>query len=91
MAGGIHKMGKGNNQEGHETKGNGNAERGAAQLVRQVAWNNDRAQSYAFPGRSEAEASDVVRTCTIIVCDRMASGIHIFDLMCLLNFPWVLN
>ncbi|WMV08847.1 hypothetical protein MTR67_002232, partial [Solanum verrucosum] len=33
----------------------------------------DRAHCYAFPGRSEAETSDVVITGTLLVCDRMAS------------------
>ena len=34
---------------------------------------NDRAHCYAFPGRSEAEASDAVITGNLLVCDCMAS------------------
>ena len=33
----------------------------------------DRAHCYAFPGRSEAETSDVVITGNLLVCDCMAS------------------
>ncbi len=40
---------------------------------REVARQDDRAQCYAFSDNNEAEASDAVITCTILVCDRMAN------------------
>ncbi|KAH0743175.1 hypothetical protein KY290_031168 [Solanum tuberosum] len=40
---------------------------------REVAHHDDRAQYYAFPGKTEVEASDVVITSIILVCDRMAN------------------
>ncbi|WMV25561.1 hypothetical protein MTR67_018946 [Solanum verrucosum] len=39
----------------------------------EVAHHDDRAHYYAFSGKNEAEASDTVITCTILVCDRMAN------------------
>ena len=39
----------------------------------EVAPQDDRAQCYAFPGKNEADASNAVITCTILVCDRMAN------------------
>ncbi|WMV14705.1 hypothetical protein MTR67_008090, partial [Solanum verrucosum] len=52
--------------------------RGAMQPGREVARQDDMAQCYAFHGKTEAEASDAVITCTILVCDRMANVL--FDL-----------
>ena len=45
----------------------------AAQHGRGNGQTGDRAHCYAFPGRSEAEASDVVITGNLLVCDFMAS------------------
>ena len=39
----------------------------------EVVCRDDMAQFYAFPGKTEVEASDAVITCTIIVCDWMAN------------------
>ncbi|WMV49430.1 hypothetical protein MTR67_042815 [Solanum verrucosum] len=47
--------------------------RGTIQLGREVARHEDMAQCYAFSGKTEAEASDAVITCTILVCDRMTN------------------
>ncbi|WMV46258.1 hypothetical protein MTR67_039643 [Solanum verrucosum] len=60
------------------TKGNGNRGRGNAQLGKEVARQDDRAQCYAFSSKNEVEASDAVITCTILMCDRMANVL--FDL-----------
>ncbi|WMV14263.1 hypothetical protein MTR67_007648 [Solanum verrucosum] len=65
--------GRGGNQRGYGGQGNGNACRGAVQLGKEVARQDDRAQCYAFPVKSETESSDVVITCTILVCDRMST------------------
>ena len=45
----------------------------AAQHGRGNRQTGDRAHCYAFPGRSEAETSDVVITGILLVCDCMAS------------------
>ena len=45
----------------------------AAQHGRGNGQTGDRAHCYAFPGRSEAETSDVVITGNLLVCDCMAS------------------
>ena len=45
----------------------------AAQPGRGNGQTGDRAHCYAFPGRSEAETSDVVITGNLLVCDCMAS------------------
>ncbi|KAH0665419.1 hypothetical protein KY285_026625 [Solanum tuberosum] len=47
--------------------------RGAVQPGREVARQDDMAQCYAFLGKNEAETSDAVITCTILVCDQMAN------------------
>ena len=60
---GGHQNGRGDGQTGATTSQHG---RGNGQTI-------DRAQCYAFPGRSEAEASDAVITCNLLVCDCMAS------------------
>ena len=44
-----------------------------AQRGRGNGQTGDRAHCYAFPGRSEAETSDVVITGNVLVCDCMAS------------------
>lgn len=48
------------------------------QSGREVARHDDRAQCYAFSGKTEAEASNAVITCTILVCGMMAN--ILFDL-----------
>ena len=45
----------------------------AVQPVRGHRQTGDRAHCYAFPGWSEAETSDAVITCNLLVCDCMAS------------------
>ena len=45
----------------------------AAQHGRGNGQTGDRAHCYAFPGRSEAETSDVVITGNLLICDYMAS------------------
>ncbi|WMV14470.1 hypothetical protein MTR67_007855 [Solanum verrucosum] len=65
--------GRGGNQRGHEGRENGNTCRGAVQPCREVARQDDRAQCYAFPGKTEAETFDVVITCTNLVCDWMTN------------------
>ena len=45
----------------------------AAQHGRGNGQTGDRAHCYAFPGMSEAETSNVVITCNLLVCDCMAS------------------
>ncbi|KAH0745921.1 hypothetical protein KY285_007578 [Solanum tuberosum] len=52
--------GNGNNGRGRPQGGRGG--KGNAQLGREVARQDDRAQCYAFPGKNEAEASDAVIT-----------------------------
>ncbi|WMV13913.1 hypothetical protein MTR67_007298, partial [Solanum verrucosum] len=52
---------------------NGNAGRGTAQQGREIARQNDMAQCYAFPGKSEAETPGTMIIFTILVCDRMAN------------------
>ncbi|WMV49629.1 hypothetical protein MTR67_043014 [Solanum verrucosum] len=44
-----------------------------AQPCKEVIHQDDRAQCYAFPGKSEAESSNAVITCIIIVCEWMAN------------------
>lgn len=50
-----------------------NIGRGLTQPGRKVTCQDVRAQCYAFSSNNEAESSDVVITCTILVCDRMAN------------------
>ncbi|KAH0673662.1 hypothetical protein KY284_024749 [Solanum tuberosum] len=65
--------GRGGNQQGRVGRGNGNAGRGAVKPDREVARQDDRVQCYAFLGKSEAKAPDVVIACTILVCDLMSN------------------
>ncbi|WMV59720.1 hypothetical protein MTR67_053105 [Solanum verrucosum] len=67
--------GRRGNQRGRGSRGNGNGNggRGNMQPGREVARHDDRAQCYAFPDNNEAEDSDKVIICTILVCDRMAN------------------
>ncbi|WMV09491.1 hypothetical protein MTR67_002876 [Solanum verrucosum] len=62
-------------------------DRGTAQTGREVAHQDDRAQCYAFRGKSEAECSNAVITCTILVCDRMS--IVLFDLGSIYSYVFV--
>ncbi|WMV38079.1 hypothetical protein MTR67_031464, partial [Solanum verrucosum] len=58
--------------------------RGAVQPGKEVARREYKAQFYAFPGKTEVEASDVVTTCTILNCDRMANetgGLGLFGFL----------
>ncbi|KAH0746358.1 hypothetical protein KY285_008015 [Solanum tuberosum] len=64
---------RGGNQQGRGGRGNGNADKGTVHSGREVARQDDRAQCYAFPSKSEAEASGAVITTTILDCDRMAN------------------
>ncbi|XP_049414653.1 uncharacterized protein LOC125877388 [Solanum stenotomum] len=63
--------GRGGNQIGGAIWGNGNARSGALQPGREVACQDDIAQLYAFPSKIKVDASDVVITITIPVCERM--------------------
>ena len=45
------------------------------ELGKEVSHHDDRAQCYAFRGKTNAEAFDVVTTCTILVCDQKANVI----------------
>ncbi|KAH0655262.1 hypothetical protein KY285_030144 [Solanum tuberosum] len=47
--------------------------RGAVQPSKEVARRDDKAQFYAFPGNTEVETSYAVITCTILICDQMAT------------------
>ena len=55
------------------SRGGGQVGTSAVQLGRGNGHTGDRAHWYAFPGRSEAETSDVVITGTLLFCDCMAS------------------
>ena len=74
--------GRGRHSGGHGGRGNGGHQNGrgdgqtgntVAQHGRGNGQTGDRAHCYAFPGRSEAETSDVVITGNLLVCDCMAS------------------
>ena len=60
---------------GGHGRGGGQVGTTAAQPGRDNGQTGDKAHCYAFPGRSEAEASDVVITGTLFVCECMASVI----------------
>ncbi|KAH0652606.1 hypothetical protein KY289_030284 [Solanum tuberosum] len=47
--------------------------REAVQPSKEVARRDDKAQFYAFPGNTEVETSYAVITCTILICDQMAT------------------
>ncbi|WMV59038.1 hypothetical protein MTR67_052423 [Solanum verrucosum] len=64
----VDSGGRGGNRRGCGGRGNGNSGRGTLQPGREAACHDDRAQCYAFSSKIEAEASDVVITCTIL-CD----------------------
>ncbi|WMV29708.1 hypothetical protein MTR67_023093 [Solanum verrucosum] len=72
---GCPQGGRGGNERGHRGQGNCNAGRGTAQPGREVARQDNRAQCYAFPGKSEVESSNAVLTCTILVCDQMDNAV----------------
>ncbi|WMV45093.1 hypothetical protein MTR67_038478 [Solanum verrucosum] len=64
---------------------------GAVKPGNKVACQDDKAQSYAFSGKIEAEVSDAVNTGSILVCDRMAIVFFIRVLlihMCQFSLPW---
>ena len=74
--------GRGRYSEGRGVQGNGGHQNGrgdgqtgttAAQHGRGNGQTGDRAHCYAFPGRFEAETSDAVITCNLLVCDCMTS------------------
>ncbi|KAH0669381.1 hypothetical protein KY285_023539 [Solanum tuberosum] len=52
--------GRGGNQQGCGGRGNGNAGRRAVQPGKEVTRQDDRAQCYAFPGKTEAETFDAI-------------------------------
>ena len=59
---------------GHQiSRGGGQVGATAAQHGKGNGQTGDRAHCYAFPGRSEAEASDDVIAGTLLVCDCMTS------------------
>ena len=72
---GRHSGGRGGQGNGGQqtNRGGGRARATAAQHGRDNGQTGDRAHCYAFPGRSEAETSDVVITGNLLVCDCMAS------------------
>ena len=72
---GRHSEGRGGQGNGgHQiSRGGGQVGTTAAQHGRGNGQTGDRAHCYAFPGRSEAETSDVVITGNLLVCDCMAS------------------
>ena len=72
---GRHSGGCGGRGNGGHQNGWGDGQMGttAAQPGRGNGKTGDRAHCYAFPGRSEAEASDVVITGNLLVCDCMDS------------------
>ena len=72
---GRYSGGRGGRGNGGHQNGRGNRQTGAtiSQHGRGNGQTNDRAHCYAFPGRSEAEASDAVITGNLLVCDCMAS------------------
>ena len=67
--------GRGGRGNGGHQNGRGDVQTGAttSQHGRGNGQTNDRTHCYAFPGRSEAEASDAVITGNLLVCDCMAS------------------
>ena len=71
----LHSGGRGGkgNVGHHFSRGGGQLGTTAAQLGRGNGQTGDRAHGYAFPGRSEAETSDVVIIGNLLVCDCMAS------------------
>ncbi|XP_049351058.1 uncharacterized protein LOC125815564 [Solanum verrucosum] len=72
---GRHSGGRGGQGNGgHQfNRGGGQVGTTRAQPDRGNGQTGDMAHCYTFPGRSEAERSDVVITGTLLVCDRMAS------------------
>lgn len=52
-----------------------------------VSWTEERDQCYTIPGRSKAEASDLVITSTILVYDHLAS--ILFDLGSIFSYVFV--
>ena len=71
---GRYSGGRGGRGNGGHQNGRGDGQTGttAAQHGRGNGQTGDRAHCYAFPGRSEAETSDVVITGTLLVCVCMA-------------------
>uniref|UniRef100_M1DQQ4 Uncharacterized protein n=1 Tax=Solanum tuberosum TaxID=4113 RepID=M1DQQ4_SOLTU len=65
--------GRGGNQPGCRGRENGRAGRGAVHPSKEVARQDGRAQFYAFLCKTKVEAYDAVNTCTICVCDQMAT------------------
>ena len=61
----------GGNQRGRRGRGNGNASRGVMQSGKKVALQDDRAQLYVFPDKTEFEVCDLVVTSATLVCARM--------------------
>ncbi|WMV34580.1 hypothetical protein MTR67_027965 [Solanum verrucosum] len=59
--------------QGRGGRGNGNVGGGAVQSGKEVAHRDDMAQFYAFPSKTKVEASDAMITCTILICDQMAT------------------
>ena len=71
---GRHSAGRGGRGIGGHQIGRGDGKTGTtSQHGRGNGQTNDRAHCYAFPGWSEAEASDVVITGNLLVCDCLAS------------------
>lgn len=66
---GSSQVGREENQRGRGGRRNGNGYRGNAQPVKEVTRVDDTPKCYAFPGKTEVEASDAVITSTILVCD----------------------
>ena len=70
---GLHSGGRGGQGNGGHlfSRGGGQVGTTAAQFGRGNGQTGDRAHCYAFPGKSEAETSDVVITGTLLVYDCM--------------------
>ena len=68
---GRHSGGRGGRGNGGHQNGWGDGKTGAAtaQHGRGNGQTSDRAHSYAFPRRTEAETSDAVITGNLLVCD----------------------
>ncbi|WMV38448.1 hypothetical protein MTR67_031833 [Solanum verrucosum] len=62
------------NLRGSGGRGNGNAGRGMAHPGREFARQNDMAQCYAFPSKTEEESSDAMITCTILARKLVGQG-----------------
>lgn len=83
--------GQGGNQRGRGGWGNGNTYSSTMQPSMEVAFHDDKAQHYAFLGKTVVEASDAFITCTILVSDGWLMCYFILVLlifMCLFRFPW---